>query len=298
MRWVDRNQVLIPLSLDGPGSAAGREKIRATNHFSTTPNKTFNFTAYKEDDVVAALNTLFHGKCAYCEASIKAVQPTDIEHFRPKGRVADCPQHPGYWWLAASWQNLLASCIDCNRRRYQNAIELEHDALDDKFEGEFFLGKGDQFPILGAQYAMLETDDHNAEDPALIDPTHRDPKEHLTWQEIQGLSLIAPRVHNGSLDPYGRHTYRVFGLNRQGLVEARTARMLEIRAQIVFIEQIMDMAITMPEPYATPQKDIALQQLTSLYKYATPEQPFSAMVEHLLDSESERLMNKYARLVS
>lgn len=298
MRWIDRNQVAIPASLDGPGSAAEREMARAIQHFRTTPDKAFNFTAYKGDDVVAALNTLFHGKCAYCEASIKAVQPTDIEHFRPKGRVANCPEHYGYWWLAASWPNLLASCIDCNRRRYQNAIELAHDPLDDELEGEFLLGKGDQFPILGAQYAMVETDDHDAEDAALIDPTSRDPKVHLTWLEAQGLSLIVPRAHDGSLDPYGRHTYRVFGLNRQGLVELRTARQLEIRAQIAFIERIMDMAITMPEPYATQQQDIALQQLASLYNYAKPEQPFSAMVEHLLDSESSRLTNKYARLVT
>lgn len=297
MIWVDRSQVPTPPSLDGAGSAAAREKARALRHFGTTPDKAFDFTAYRKDDVVAALNKLFHGKCAYCEASIKAVQPTDIEHFRPKGRVADCLEHPGYWWLSASWSNLLASCIDCNRGRYQSTVQLVHDPLDDAFDGKFLLGKGDKFPILGAKYAMAEADDHDAEDAALIDPTRRDPKAHLTWLEAQGFSLIAPRTHEGGLDPYGRHTSQVFGLNRQGLVESRTARLLEIRAQIKFIEQIMDMAITMPEPHATQQKDVALQQLSSLYNYAEPEQPFSAMVEHLLDSESSRLTDKYAGLV-
>lgn len=298
MRWVDRTNVPVPESLHGPASPAYRERTRAAQHFRDTPGGPFKFSVYKRQDVAAALNALFHGKCAYCESSIKAVQPTDIEHFRPKGRVADCPGHPGYWWLAASWDNLLASCIDCNRRRYQNAQQLAHDPLNDEVGGQFNLGKGDLFPILGAQYALAETDDHDAEDPALIDPTQRNPKDHLIWLQEQGLSLIGPRAHGGVLDPYGRHTYRVFGLNRQGLVELRTTRLLEIRAQIVFIEKMLDRAVIMPEPFASEQRNDAFEQFSSLYEYAGPEQPFSAMVEDLLDSESDRLMAKYQELIT
>ncbi len=297
MRWVDRTNVPVPESLDGPASPAARERARAAQHFQDTPGEAFTFSVYKRQDVAEALNALFHGKCAYCESSIKAVQPTDIEHFRPKGRVADCPRHPGYWWLAASWDNLLASCIDCNRRRYQNAQQLAHDPLGDEVDDLFYLGKGDLFPILGAQYALAETDDHDAEDAALIDPTRRNPKAHLMWLQEQGLSLVGPRVHSGTLDPYGRHTYRVFGLNRQSLVELRTARLLEIRAQIVFIEKMLDRAIIMPEPFASEQQDDAFEQFLSLYRYAEPDQPFSAMVEDLLDGESDRLMAKYQELI-
>jgi hypothetical protein len=297
MRWVDRTNVPVPVSLDGPNSLATRERARAAQHFQNTPEKTFDFTAYKQQDVVEALNELFHGKCAYCESSIKAVQPTDIEHFRPKGRVADCPAHPGYWWLAARWDNLLASCIDCNRRRYHNVQQLTQDQLVKEIDGKFLLGKGDLFPILGAKYAFAEGDDHDAEDAALIDPTRRNPNVHLMWLQEQGLSLVGPRVQNGVLDPYGRYTYRVFGLNRQGLVELRTARLLEIRAQIVFIEKMLDRALHMPEPHASNQQDDAFEEFLSLYKYAEPDQAFSAMVEDLLDGERRRLIDKYQRLI-
>lgn len=297
MRWVDRASVPVPESLNGPASPAVRERARAAQHYQTTPQRSFKFRAYKRQDVADALNALFYGKCAYCESSIKAVQPTDIEHFRPKGRVADCPGHPGYWWLAASWENLLASCIDCNRRRYQRAQQLDDDPLDDEVDGFFQLGKGDSFPILGGQYALAETDDHDAEDAALIDPTRRNPKAHLKWLQEQGLSLVGPREHGGVLDPYGRHTYRVFGLNRQALVEQRTARILEIRAQIVFIEKVLDRAVKIDEPFASEQRNDAFAQFSSLYRYAEADQPFSAMVEDLLEGESDRLMAKYRSLI-
>ncbi|KEH15374.1 AAA ATPase, putative, partial [Medicago truncatula] len=218
-RQIDRSRVPVPPSLEGPKCLAAREHARATKHFSDKPGEKFTFRAYRQQDVADALNKLFHGKCAYCESSIKAVQPTDVEHFRPKGRVAECPEHPGYWWLAARWDNLLASCIDCNRRRYQEAQQLAYDPLTDEVDGRFNLGKGDAFPILGAKYAVIESDDYNAEDAALIDPTRRNPSDHLMWLQERSLSLVGPRMNGDSPDPYGWHTYRVFGLNRQGLVE-------------------------------------------------------------------------------
>ncbi len=296
MRRVDRTEVPAPPSLEGPKCLAAREHARATKHFSDKPGEKFTFRAYRQQDVADALNKLFHGKCAYCESSIKAVQPTDVEHFRPKGRVAECPEHPGYWWLAARWDNLLASCIDCNRRRYQEAQQLAYDPLTDEVDGHFNLGKGDAFPILGAKYAVIESDDYNAEDAALIDPTRRNPSDHLMWLQERSLSLVGPRMNGDSPDPYGWHTYRVFGLNRQGLVELRTSRLLEIRARVVFIEKMLDRAVLMPEPFATEQQDEAFTEFLSLYQYAEPNQPYSAMVEDLLDRESIRLMDKYENL--
>ena len=70
----------------------------------------------------------FFGKCAYCESLITNNQPGDVDHYRPKGRVMDANNkpvmittalgenpHPGYYWLAYQFSNLLPSCIDCNR---------------------------------------------------------------------------------------------------------------------------------------------------------------------------------------
>jgi hypothetical protein len=65
----------------------------------------------------------FRGKCAYCEQKIYSDQHGDLDHFRPKGAVADenyepvmiavdgeVKDHPGYYWLCYNWKNLLPSC--------------------------------------------------------------------------------------------------------------------------------------------------------------------------------------------
>lgn len=72
------------------------------------------------------LENVFNRKCAYCETP-KSRSIFHAEHFRPKGRVSakgarvtikddsgnEIP-HPGYFWLALHWQNLLPSCALCN----------------------------------------------------------------------------------------------------------------------------------------------------------------------------------------
>jgi hypothetical protein len=96
------------------------------------------------------LENVFNNKCAYCET--RAVRdPGDAEHFRPKGRVSVAEplsggkkklkkiriidpsgkeiDHPGYFWLAYNWKNLLPACRDCNSsegKRDQFPIEKEH----------------------------------------------------------------------------------------------------------------------------------------------------------------------------
>lgn len=79
------------------------------------------------------LVNVFRNKCAYCETEVVG-NPGDAEHFRPKGRVrvvsedddestiikvvdesGEEMEHPGYFWLAYHWQNLLPSCEFCNR---------------------------------------------------------------------------------------------------------------------------------------------------------------------------------------
>ena len=62
---------------------------------------------YKEDNLRAALEKLFHNKCAYCESHGLAGFPWDVEHYRPKGRVAEDTTHPGYYWLAYTWTNCI-----------------------------------------------------------------------------------------------------------------------------------------------------------------------------------------------
>ncbi|WP_314961798.1 hypothetical protein [Bradyrhizobium cosmicum] len=79
----------------------------------STKRKAFPFQAYKAEGVKKRLEELFHGKCAYCESLYASQAPVDVEHYRPKGRVKDEHAHPGYWWLASEWTNLLPASITC-----------------------------------------------------------------------------------------------------------------------------------------------------------------------------------------
>src|SRR5215472_5170548 len=65
----------------------------------------------------------FDGRCAYCESPVTSTDFGDAEHYRPKGAVTGEDRkaveyggapHPGYYWLAYDWRNLLPACGQCN----------------------------------------------------------------------------------------------------------------------------------------------------------------------------------------
>lgn len=304
MRMVNRNLVAAPASLsqDDPNSPAAQELEKARGHFMLPPprkRKQFNFKAYKSQDVVESLEKLFHRKCAYCETKYGAAQPTDVEHFRPKGGVEGCQDHPGYWWLAARWDNILPSCIDCNRSRYHHVEQLPYDPLSSQRRGtRYRLGKGTSFPILGGAYVYDEHSDLGTEQEALIDPTRRDPADHLVWLDFDGRSLISPRRLDSVLDECGKHTYRVFGLNRQGLVEHRTALMNQIRARCAHIADLLGKSVskTTSEETAMQFRELALGQLKELQDYAAPDAPYSAMAQEIISQETDGLIAKFGAL--
>ncbi|MFN8395328.1 MAG: HNH endonuclease [Bacteroidia bacterium] len=65
---------------------------------------------YKQKDTEAALDAIYHGKCAYCEQRVEGWQ---VEHYRPKSV---------YYWLAFSWDNLLAACPACNTNKLDKFV--------------------------------------------------------------------------------------------------------------------------------------------------------------------------------
>lgn len=167
-----------------------------------------------------------HKKCAYCETFLPpGERKGDVEHYRPKGRVRDRHgsivqvvlageqvQHPGYFWLAYDYHNLLPVCGACNRR-----------ARDER-EGRL-TGKGDIFPTLDDYYAA-QPDDVLNEKPSLLNPWLRedDPEEHLLFDPHTG------RV--AGLTPRGEETLHVLGLNRDGLVEERLKACQDVHNRI------------------------------------------------------------------
>lgn len=156
-----------------------------------------------------------HGKCAYCEVKVAPGQRHgDVEHYRPKGAVRDLQgkrvmidrngqqiKHPGYYWLAYAYSNLLPSCLACNRRA--------HDIASDRPTG-----KSDLFPTLDDKWAA-RPEEVETEHPALLNPwlPTDDPAEHLTFDIDSG--KVIGRTERG------RITVDLLGLNRNGLPEAR-----------------------------------------------------------------------------
>jgi hypothetical protein len=155
-------------------------------------------------------DNVFKGKCAYCEGMVRAQSFGDAEHWRPKGEVTtgrgplgsrvqrDGLPHPGYWWLAYEWTNLLPACQECNSGT----------------------GKGTQFPVEGQHVFLPEeastVDDlDRKEQPLLLHPLRgRDPAEHLEFDQYG---------QAGAKDnsPWGTATIDVFHLNRGYLQEGR-----------------------------------------------------------------------------
>lgn len=65
---------------------------------------------YRHAQIKDALESLFYGKCAYCESKIKQVAYPQIEHYRPKSKFPD---------LTFEWENLLLACSVCNSTEHK-----------------------------------------------------------------------------------------------------------------------------------------------------------------------------------
>lgn len=189
---------------------ANAERLALIKAFRNSARPQVDDGLYKK--YKAYLLVVFNDKCAYCESLITDTQPGDVEHFRPKGRVVGPDfkpikakyrkwgeiDHPGYFWLAYDWDNLLPSCIDCNRYR-------RHDA-----EGA---GKADRFPVEDEILRARLPGQERRERALLINPCKIDPSEHLEF------------LPDGKIEaktPAGSETLAIFGLNvREQLVRQR-----------------------------------------------------------------------------
>jgi uncharacterized protein (TIGR02646 family) len=171
---------------------------------------------YKENDLRVALEELFHNKCAYCESHGQAGFPWDVEHYRPKGRVAEDDTHDGYYWLAYTWTNLYPSCVFCNQNRRDNPT------FDDPALGAA-AGKVDQFPLdPAASRARVPADNLDTEGRLLLDPCNDQPEQHIGFNAVGEAHERAGSVH-------GSTSIRVLNLNRKRLRDARLEHLKTIQ---------------------------------------------------------------------
>ncbi|WID94887.1 hypothetical protein QO058_18950 [Bosea vestrisii] len=331
MRKVSRGSKPPPagLSVRTRGSTE-LERVRA--HMAqvlpaSVNRKAFPFAVYKADSVKKRLEELFHGKCAYCESLYASQAPVDVEHYRPKGRVEGDALHPGYWWLAADWANLLPSCLDCNRRRKQS-VPVVSTGLT-VMQQAMQTGKQDAFPVAGMR-AGRETDDVLAEGALLLDPTRDDPEDHLAFwlgdDRASGVVYPLPKLGAPPVAPdlpladadkvavavdaearavsvRGAVSIQVYGLNRLRLVQERARLLTHLRfLEGVFLEvgevsrNIASLNAAAPQPQladATDRLDrLQVRILDQMQSLAEPDAPHSSVARAYLRDFRDRVASQ------
>lgn len=280
---VKRNSIIPPKILTENGLSGLKEQAKAIKFYSLSKNSEgkFPYSVYSHEDIKVAFNELFHKKCAYCESQYYKVQPVDVEHYRPKGGVIvnDKLQKPGYYWLGSDWDNLLPSCIDCNRQRTHRI---------DEDEGEL-LGKANLFPIINEGERALKPGYEFYEKRLLLDPCRDKVEEHLLFHEdgnVEGLSFM------------GMVSIETYGLRRPGLIEARKKLAKQIIKEIATINFILaqvDKIIIKPDMDEIIEEHFEQLNLEikHLIQYMDNDQEYSALARQIikpfLKSFNERL---------
>ncbi len=185
MRWVDIGQLNFPSEWQQRANdALNQLRIEIMDaELQARQNRTDVATARKKAitdglnmsnrkkiwrDLAPELAKLQNGKCWYSESQNPG-SDKNIDHFRPKNRVAEDLNHEGYWWLAFDWKNYRYSCQWCNQRR---------DDVANKTDG----GKWDHFPLGTDSFrAQQESDNFMFEDAELLDPIDPDDWKLLTF---------------------------------------------------------------------------------------------------------------------
>lgn len=235
------------LAARSPKVAAMKRAVAASPATAGHPPKTFKFDngIYGHRSVKDALLAAQRDKCAYCEGSFQAFSYGDIEHYRPKAYSQQSEKgvrtYPGYYWLAYSWENLLASCELCNRARKRNL-----------------------FPLRNPKTRAADDAGLAHEEPLLLDPTGlSDPRDHIRFRDA------APEAKTD----VGRASIRAYFLDRPHLTALRYKRLREAIAY----KRIVDLAVRRKESDPELEK-LAREAQAVLDEFTRPESEFSAMI--------------------
>lgn len=282
MIFVERSQVPEPAALKKTyvrGKFKGKTEAERVDEEYTDHIKrggkpedfTFEYARYKEPQVKQALETLFHGKCAYCESRYAGTQPLDVEHWRPKSEVHERNAAgeqvvlPGYHWLASAWDNLFPSCIDCNRERKQRNVRTQVVET---------LGKANQFPVEGARMGPAT----GTEDELLINPCDDTPADHLEFHADASITAVND-------DPKGLASIRVYALNRTELALDRLGLAKLIEQRLFTIEGLAAVLSNpgLPNEFRHDLEDLLSHEIDRLFEMAEPDRPFSALAQRMID---------------
>ena len=190
------------------------------------------------------LKHFFNDKCAYCETNVKeARQAGHAEHFRPKGgvkykeegrdtqttaRVQDEQgqeiDHPGYFWLAYNWKNLVPACEACNTgrgKKNQFPVQGHHVLLQELTAAQVQQLEAPpiESPSWPKHYYLEPEDLDRLERRLLLHPYYDDPHEHLCFGH--GGKVTARELDDAKPSDPGKHSVTVYHLDDPDLMTAR-----------------------------------------------------------------------------
>lgn len=244
------------------------ETDAAKLHYSADPIVgEFEHKAYSDLRIRMELKKTF-GKCAYCESKYLHTADSDIEHFRPKGRVNEKdPKTPGYYWLANDWDNLLLSCQHCNQKRIH---DLDG---DDKAIGA---GKLDQFPLSDEKKRVSKHGESLEEEEKvrlLINPAAPGdfPEEHFEYELTKGAMV--------GITNMGKTSIEVYALRRKELVDERNQRRIELFSQIDSAKRALELFDNHPFDDIKNNMD---KELDKLLVFTEDKQPYAGMCRYFV----------------
>ena len=225
-------------------------------------------------------------KCWYSEEQL-SFKECELEHYRPKGRVAK-DSHPGYWWLAFNWRNYRIASKIVNQR-----------AEDDR--NRDVQGKGTYFPLIGgersSEYNPSREDKLSLgnEEPLLLDPINAEDVAMLSYDFLEGMyegRIIPDKEICLSSDEKKRvkDSIAYYSLNDGHLIDKRFKKYTELEASCEVLESItqsrMQRELTREESRDWNKHYNILSTLIS------PDSEFSSMCKAALDDLGPRGWNK------
>ena len=267
MRFIDLDE-LEPLIRDLiPGLEEARDAVYAEND----PEKRADLIDKYRQRWVAlrpAMETLSHGKCWYVECTNPGTDD-DVDHYRPKGRIAEDRKHPGYYWLAFDWQNLRLSCHRANRPR----INPEEGSTG---------GKADHFPLIDPLARAYTPDDNIVqENPCIFDPTDPSDPPLLSFKP-NGEVDLSPLVKGDSvIEERFRQTRLCLNLNWPTFRDARTELYNEI-ARLVRRGTKLE-----PPSPSSRLSEAFLNNVKDLVRIMSPRRQYSAAARIYVESFSD-----------
>lgn len=280
---IDRQKVEAPEILTKEKGRGYKETQKAIAHYSIPENASSSykkFKVYSDTEVKEALIALCDEKCAYCESKFLHVYSGDVEHFRPKGRISDAINpKPGYYWLAADWDNLLLSCRNCNQK-------LKHLTGDNLAKQT--MGKVDQFPLLDGG---LHIQDHetgiDAEEPfrLLINPCKENPEDFFEYNIRNG--YILPKTLGDKERKMAEESIRVYVLQRIPLIQARYRKTIEILAQIQRVKEATKNISDISDDTSSLKRiyfdKILKKELKKLKQFLDPKEEYLGLAKQIIN---------------